>query len=347
MIGFPRGFSYAFGSLSLKINDGINHLDPALLSIATTGASRATKIVVIIDESITYEEMARAKPAADAVIDYGRAYSAANCSAASNYVLRKGGWLRGESVQSTKVFRVESLFSLARRAGFRTIYVDNQRVLHDPSTKNYFDADELSHVDQVIETSVPQYLRDSTSLLHIEALIGRDAGRLAQDKVFMLINKAGTHFPYRRSLHPAERSGDRLTDYRLSVRRNSTQFLERLAGFIDDDTLVFYTADHGQDFQGRNTHCMAGDEVSRPEYAVPMMLLAQPVIAAHIERREPLVRQPPDPPGVLRIRAQRARLPGRGHRLGVQSAEPRLEEPFCGVYGTPMPVFGVHRIQSC
>ncbi|MEZ5653356.1 MAG: sulfatase-like hydrolase/transferase [Burkholderiaceae bacterium] len=343
LIGFPRGFAYGFGSLGLVINDAIAELDPQP-NLATDGpaAPLARTIVMVIDESIAYAEMARMPLDTQGVIDYGRAYSAANCSATANYVLRKGGWRRAESAERIAVSRIESLFSLARRAGFATVYVDNQRVLRDPSTKNYIDGTELAAVDHVIESQETRPWRDLRSLAAITALIGRQGGSLRGRPVFVLINKAGTHFPYRGSLPPGMATGDRMTDYRRSLARSTQHFMVELSRIVDDRTLIFYTSDHGQDFAGRNTHCKAGAEISPDEYAVPMMLIThdQALVERLARSRERFLNR------LTHLEFSESVRNALGYSTaGIGSVfkenDPPLPHAFCGLYGAPTAIFGV------
>lgn len=92
LVGFPKGYSYGFGSLAIALNSitRIFSDEKALSITAFPIRLQQNKIIVVIDESIEWRlfQDVYQHPASNA-IDYGKAWSGANCSAASNYILRK------------------------------------------------------------------------------------------------------------------------------------------------------------------------------------------------------------------------------------------------------------------
>lgn len=335
VIGFPKGFSYAFGSMAVALNERMTAPVQEAGALVPQEDRRHAwhKVVLIVDESIrhdTFAELFKAPP--PQAVSYGRAFSAANCSAASNYVLRKAGWPRALENQAP-VREFESLFSLARRAGYRTAYIDNQNVLGDPAVRNYFNQAEEALIDQVVVATGEGHDRDIDSLETLREL-------LRHDMVFILVNKVGAHFPYAEMIPPALRQGQRLADYRTAVRLNAVEYLRKVAAMVDARTLVFYTSDHGQDMQARTPHCNVGDQVSPQEFAVPFVVLSGHAKALDHHRS--------------RLNTYRNRLShleiaesvrnALGYRIDIADSifkEPLfLKHDLCGVHGPPKPMFG-------
>ncbi|MFD0666245.1 hypothetical protein ACT80S_00865 [Ramlibacter sp. MAHUQ-53] len=335
LIGFPKGFAYGFGAAAVAVD--------ARLQAGGAGAVRvpredrthaASRVVLLVDESIRHDVFARVFDAGAAgAIDYGLARSAANCSASANLLLRKAGWVRtGEA--SAPVRAYESLFSLARRAGYATAYVDTQNVLAEPGARNYFDPAELAAVDRVVAVRGPAHGRDPASLRALGEL-------LRPARVFVIVNKVGAHFPYAEMIPPGLRRGARLADYEVAVRVNAAQYLAQVARLVGEGTVVFYTSDHGQDFDAPVPHCNVGAQVRDAEYAVPFVVLAgDAATRAALRQRQP-------------------RLHGRlGHlevaesvrnALGyafddvdsVYKPPRRLHHGLCAIHGPPRPFFGM------
>jgi len=335
VIGFPKGFSYGFGSLAVAANEELlawRGQGGALVPVRDARHAQA-KVVLVIDESIRQDEFARQFTIGAHGIDYGLAWSGANCSAASNYILRRATWARSGEAQAT-LRAVESLFSLARRAGYATAYVETQNVLDEAGARNYFDEAELARIDRVVPVKGDAHARDGEALEAVQAL-------LRQPRVFVLVNKVGAHFPYAQMVPPAQRTGERLADYRAAVRVNTVAWLQRLEAGLDPQAVVFYTSDHGQDFGRKAPHCNTGDDVSAREYAVPFVVLAgseaplaglRPHAGAYRDR-------------VSHLEVSEAVRNALGYRLGLVDslhAPPRrATRSPCGIHGPPKPFFGL------
>lgn len=335
VIGFPKGFSYGFGSLAVAVNEGVlGWRGQGGVAVPARDLRHAVpKVVLVIDESIQRDEFARQFPAGDGrTLDYGAAWSGANCSAASNYVLRRATWERQPQARAP-LREVESLFSLARRAGYATAYVETQNVLAEAGARNYFDPRELAHVHRVVEVKGPAHTRDGAAL---EVLLGL----LRQPRVFVIVNKVGAHFPYAHMVPPAQRTGERMADYRAAVRVNSVVWLARLRGALDGHTLVFYTSDHGQDFSRRAPHCNTGDDVSLQEFAVPFLVMAGSEAPLR-ELRQGLVAYR-DRLSHLEVSESVRNALGYGFDFADSVYKPprRLDLDACGIHGAPKPFFG-------
>ncbi len=340
VIGFPKGFAYGFGSLAVAANEGAlawRGQGGTLVPVRDLRHAQR-KVVLVIDESIRQDEFARLllpliPPGSPRVLDYGLAWSGANCSAASNYILRRAAWARSAEAKAA-LREVESLFSLARRAGYATAYVEAQNVLAEAGARNYFDQAELARIDRVVRVEGPAHARDDAALAALRVL-------LRQPRVFVVVNKTGAHFPYAQMVPPAQRTGRRIDDYRTAVRLNSVAWLARLQAGLDAQTLAFYTSDHGQDFQRRAPHCNTGADVSLQEYAVPFLVLAG--------RAGPLAGLRPSL-GDYRDRLSHLEVSesvrnALGFRLdfadSIFKPPRRLGLAPCGIHGPPKPFFGM------
>jgi hypothetical protein len=338
VLGFPKGFSYGIGSASLKVNDAINamqepHVYPV---IAKNTYPKIKKIVMIIDESINYDEFKKLSFAGnDTIVDYGRIKSGANCSAASNYILRKGTWKRNKNTDTVDLRDIENIFALARKGGYKSVFLDNQDVLKDVGLKNYIDKIETDSMDIIHEMRGEGHTRDMASLIEMKKL-------LQHDKVFIFTNKIGAHFPYEHMVPPADRVSDKMTNYRKALELNTRNYLNELAKIIDDETVVFYTSDHGQNFTGNQTHCGNGTDIPAVEYSVPMMILTK-----NADYKADFIKHKPLYEGkITHLELSESVRNAMGFEVeGIGSLfKPTLilEDKFCGLYGPPHKTFGIN-----
>lgn len=220
-------------------------------------------IVLVIDESIEGEVFSSALKDVrlNNVDDLGIAYSYANCSSASNLMLRWGV----NPMDVDQSFRqLPSLFQLAKQNGYLTTYFDAQDALRD---RFLYDPEERSFIDEIppIEDFGVPYDRDLNAVSMLRRSIQKG------DRTFAILNKRGTHFPYSNNLPPWQ-SG--VADpYLTSVKRSSIGFLTRLATDLPPGTLVFYTSDHGQNFHSNVPHCNFPPESSPSEWIVPLLVM--------------------------------------------------------------------------
>jgi hypothetical protein len=335
LIGFPKGFSYGFGSAALEINDAINSHSKKGGDVSLNKThSMANKIVMVIDESIDFKEFdALVNKSNPSVINYGIAYIGANCSAASNYILRKAAWVRKPD-GSNSIFELESLFALAKKADFKTAYLDNQNVLKDPTVKNYFDKKEISNIDVIEPASQKAYDQDTHSLNDISQLLK------ANSKVFIIVNKIGAHFPYENVIPPEDVTPNKIDNYRKAISRNSIDFINALDKLVDQDTIVFYTSDHGQNLYGRTTHCNVGNDVDPIEYSVPMLVMTKntEIFNQLNTNKNHLANK------LTHIELSESIRNALGYSLSeldsIFSTPKHLDGKFCGLYGPPKAIFG-------
>jgi glucan phosphoethanolaminetransferase (alkaline phosphatase superfamily) len=338
LTSFPPGFSYGFGSAGTAIARAFAKEAP-VLEVKSTSRPRFDKIVVVVDESVAHAAFSRFSPTLNTnVVDYGRAMSGANCSAASNFIIRTAGWAGRTSDGGTlNIKRIESLFSLAKRAGYRTAFIDNQHYFRGLGGGNYFGTDETSMIDSVVQLDGEPYARDLSSVTTISELLE------AEGRTFVFVNKMGSHVPYRNAIPPELRSHDKdpSSDYLRSVEYGTIQYLERLSRNVDDRTIVFYTSDHGQAFSKKLAHCNTRADVSDPEYLVPLSLITgnasvrdalESNKAAYTDR-------------LSHLEFSESIRNVMGYSVdGVDSVfkEPHnLNTSFCGVWGSPQSLLGI------
>lgn len=236
-------------------------------------------IVLVIDESVRADFLTGKDLSAVVsthspswhYYDFGTATSAGNCSASSNIMLRKG--VRPDSI-TQDLYRNPLIWSYARNAGFSTYLLDTQR---NGKGHNHFDPFELAMVSLNIDTSHLQWDQEIPDLMKHLELPG---------KTFSLIIKKGAHFPYYRNF-PSGHEIDVASDYvaadedRLAYAKavdwQTKGFLRKLVSLrIEKPTLVFYTADHGQNLndQPGARHCTVSGTPFVGEGYVPLALLA-------------------------------------------------------------------------
>lgn len=230
------------------------------------------------------------------ITNYGYAASVANCSTASNITLRYGG--TRENYKKI-IYSKPSMWSYAKNAGLKTIYIDAQRT--NGELQNGMTERELEDIDQFIQFNDIDVLnKDQEAAMLIADLINNDT------QEFIYINKVGLHFPIH-DKYPDEflkyepalprgtwgnisdtgsRKGFNGTDkdwaeyrnsYRNTLEWNVGEFFSKLLNNANlNNALIIYTADHGQDLHerknpGNNTHCSANPTIE--EGTVPLVII--------------------------------------------------------------------------
>lgn len=260
-IGFPKGFNYLIATAYML---PATRTSPEIQRPqALADGAKFEKIIFVIDESIWAPALNSLRlPPARSFQRTKQTFSMGNCSAASNFYLRKAVKL-GEHI-----YPAPSLFELAKSQKFETTYIDTQDVLADPTTRNYFDQHELSFVDhKVVLDKVAAFDRDDQAFAALAEILKKPS------RDFVILNKYGAHFPYAANLKPADRSHDRLIDYQRAVDVHSRDFLLRLDALLSEKSVVFYTSDHGQYVPGPATHCNSGDVARVEEWQAPILVM--------------------------------------------------------------------------
>src|SRR5688572_21500279 len=93
-----------------------------------------------------------------------------------------------------------SIWQYAKKAGYRTIYIDGQR--HDGRLHNLMTVEERAEIDEHIQ------LPSATRPMDRDIEIARRLRRIIEDDrqpTFVYVNKMGVHFPYE-GKYPPERA---------------------------------------------------------------------------------------------------------------------------------------------
>jgi glucan phosphoethanolaminetransferase (alkaline phosphatase superfamily) len=247
-------------------------------------------IVVMVDESIrgdfidlTPGNQATPHLAAlsQQLLDFGPATSGGVCSNYSNALIRFGA-SRKDVVGSANTNA--TLFAYAKKAGYRTVYIDAQayHIAVGHKIQNFMTVQEKSEIDGFYAIDTPDLPQADYELTKIIAK------ELKSDQpVFIYANKNGAHFPYD-STYPAgeavfqptqSEAGDtlaaRINSYRNAISWSVDRWMKDFFEKVDlSNTVMIYTGDHGQRFEpGRLTHCQTTD-VDPKTGLVPMLIHA-------------------------------------------------------------------------
>jgi len=229
--------------------------------------SQSTKIILVVDETLTYEGY-RAQLRQDwakwNIVDFGEGVSLGNCSAASNSMLR-WGFRAQRMLDGDDPRLVPTIWSYARNSGYETYLIDGQR---NGSYQNYMNNKEAALIDQYIGVERGMETDNSVATL-LHTLLQKPG------KMFIYVNKRGNHFPYTNNF-PLDQFPDATTreqQFAMSVKYSSRQFLDTmLHGISLADVLIIYTSDHGERLDGINSpHCNSVPVWQ--EVSVPLLLL--------------------------------------------------------------------------
>ena len=216
----------------------------------------------------------------DRIANFGHAVSAANCSPASNLVLRTGA-MPADLVDGAQTNPY--VWSYARRAGMRTVYIHPPRSPAERAQR--MAAEERGQIDQLItQRGDAPLARDRHAVEVLGGLLARS------DPQFIMVMKSGIHFPYE-VVSPGDRlpflpppdweqppiAGTSPRDsYENAIEWNVDRFFEHLfANVTLDDAVLLYTSDHGQnlpDDGGQMPECSTGN-TSPLEGLVPMLAI--------------------------------------------------------------------------
>src|SRR5438046_3398232 len=251
----------------------------------------ARHIVILVDESVRgdYLDFAPGNPYTpnlpglrDRVADFGLASSGGNCGQYSNAILRLGG-ARNDLIHTMRTNPF--IWQYARKAGFRTMYIDAQAP-EDKNTgrlQNYMTVEEVKWIDEFVVIQ-----NTSSPTLDFKALEMVGEKLKGDTPHFIYVNKNGAHFPYDKTypadavrFRPTMSEADggntmaaRINSYRNSVSWSVDGFLRKLFEIDLSHSAVFYTSDHGQQFDpARLTHCTVSDPDPR-EGLVRLLLIS-------------------------------------------------------------------------
>lgn len=269
----------------------------------------AGDVVLVVDESVSanyldinnrggvHSGLAQSRSGL-ALANFGIAASVANCSSGTNRTLRFGGT---RNTYREAAEEMPSIWAYSRSAGRRTVYLDGQR--QEGELHNLMTVGEASEIDDFVQLGDKPVMERDHELARI--LGDRLNNGVAE---FIMVNKVGAHFPVAdkfplsaavyRPLPPRGRTIG-ITDigslpgeeaetqeewrryrnaYRNTVAWNTGGFFDLLLPrAANTDSVIVYTADHGQDLQergvaGGSTHCSADPRAE--EGAVPLVVIA-------------------------------------------------------------------------
>ncbi len=237
--------------------------------------TKKQNIVLLVDESVrgdyvSFKPGNRLTPELAALSDrltcFGPAVSGGNCSSYSNVILRFGA--TPEHIVETAGTN-PSLFAFARKAGFRTVYIDAQAGYQAKGTglQNFMTRAEKSEIDgfYVVEIGPGKKSADFQLADIIAAELEAD------QPVFIYANKNGVHYPYearfpkdeevfvpRPQNSEASAKARMISSYRNGVKYTVEKFMLYLFAKADlSNATMIYTSDHGQLFSpGRYPHGM-------------------------------------------------------------------------------------------
>lgn len=247
-------------------------------------------IVLLVDESIRadYLDWRDGNPYTPVLAanqerfaNFGPAASGANCSGYSNAILRLGG-TRADLI--TSVSTNPTIWQYAKKAGFRTVYIDGQSgfIKSHRKLQNFMTLEELRAIDR--HATFDDIPAPDLDLKVLQIIADELAG---PSPVFIYANKNGAHFPYdagypqdQTVFTPTIAGSDnptpeiRVNSYRNVVRWSVDHFFNRLLRDVDlSTTALLYTSDHGQHLgDGRMTHCTVENPDPR-QGLVPLMAL--------------------------------------------------------------------------
>lgn len=281
-------------------------LKPVTLPRRSDGVSTGfDKIVFVMDESVRGDYLSinnremRTTPFleeySDRIVNFGIATSGSNCSYQSRWMFRRGvrPWQLPDrpSLLDTGADGIETgprttLWQFAKAAGYRTVYIDpwsgSFGDVHSGLTR-----DELRFVDERIVLRGAPYDRDIEAARILKSMLQK------HERLFLHVDKFGTHFPYDASSPPdfnrftradgtrheyfSRTYDDLIGSYKNAIAWSVDGFFrELLAGTDLTGTLLIYTSDHGQNLWDDGTtfwrHCDTNPPPS--EVWVPLFALA-------------------------------------------------------------------------
>ena len=350
--GGPIGFTVAFNIVTIKLDQLIKHF--TLTSFTPSNSFEGLKfdkVIFLVDESVEYEEFAKlwynSSPNLPSTnwIDFGMMKSAANCSAASHFVLRGNALWDNDAIvssywQSNSYYyqfqRTEPLLVTAKKHGYRVSYIDAPSVLVMSGSRNFMTKDEDKSID-FYHKPTGLYSGYNTDKDLVRAI----NSELGQKKLFVYGQKLSTHFPYTKQLPPEIVTDDKMTNYRIAVKINTVDLLHDLTESMDDKTILFYTSDHGQNFKARMTHCNLPPDSVSSEYHVPALIFTKNKQANdYLHRVQPLLKN------------RLTHLEWTESARNILGAEIKnnpslfknlpLKTSYCGLFGMPVSLFDLN-----
>ncbi len=303
--GLPQQFSPLSIAIVVGYKLGTHEIpDRKIVKEKPEFATKVKHLVYLVDESINpdyiytnYGQLLHGfSQNQDKIANFGIAVSGSNCSARSNAILRLGA-TRNNLIETIRTS--PTIWQYAKKAGFRTVYIDSQaskKTLTKPNDfQNYMTSEEAKFIDNFYKVKDVEGPNLDYRLLEI---IKKELQN--NQPTFIYANKNGAHFPYidnypesaaiyqpvplvreksvlggLLALHEEGTMEPVINSYKNSIYWVVDKFFEKLFKEIDlKDTAIIYTSDHGQYFEpSSTTHCTSGDTAPVPEGLVPLMVM--------------------------------------------------------------------------
>ncbi|MFT5592181.1 MAG: glucan phosphoethanolaminetransferase (alkaline phosphatase superfamily) [Oceanicoccus sp.] len=311
--GMPTQYTGLAYSLVIIKDEIFNPLSDDLpeINVAHTKSSFNGDLIVVVDESIRgdFLDINNANGVATSLLEhsmkmvnFGIAASATNCSDTTNLSLRRG--VRRSTYLHDKNHN-PSLWQFAKKAGYRTVYLDAQ--LTQGRLGNHMTEPEKEDIDyfyQVSDSGYQLFNKDNILANQLIELLNNET------RDFIYINKMGAHFPYEGKYpsnatvyspvmqsvlfdksypeedelpHPDDYSElmrlKFINSYKNAVSWNVTNFFKVFTESNKSNPYVMmYTSDHGQSFhddgrEGYGTHCSIAS-ADPEEGVVPFLILS-------------------------------------------------------------------------
>lgn len=274
--GMPHQFSALSTFVFYKSYDALypsmaGKREAVMWKSAEIDKEQSKNIIYIVDESIRadYIDLNKDRQTTPFLIankehiaNFGVMSSGNNCSGYSNIILRTG-------VSPNMLDQVGSsplIWSYAKKAGYKTIYLDAQQ--KTGVLQNFMDQNELDLIDEFIQfESFEAHQKDEALAAKILEYQNKPG------KYFLYVNKRGAHFPYNETFpengarfKPFMKSGEALGEnkerlinsYKNSILSGVDNFFKGFySSLTKKESVIFYTADHGQNLMdsGIMTHC--------------------------------------------------------------------------------------------
>jgi glucan phosphoethanolaminetransferase (alkaline phosphatase superfamily) len=225
------------------------------------------------------------------LITLGSMPSVANNSHTSNYILRNGIHIDQLPDKSYATLKQPSIFQYAKKAGYKTIYVDAQ--VTNFRRQGLISSYDFEHIDTFLSNKggVTAYSRDRKMIDNLSKILNN-----SEKKHFVYFVKFGSHWNYNFTYPKSEirykpvleglESMDfknrtkSINTYKNSIHWGVDKFFKYTLDNLDmNNNLILYTSDHGQNLLENSTRITHGIAKNPPSTTaiVPLLLYANDI----------------------------------------------------------------------